>query len=142
MKTKKTFNKIKGVRNNLEEKYWKQVLSILKKKNYRKRNKYRLEYETEKLPYVLPSPIRNYHPDFIIRRPNGKTLYLEIKGFYRPEDRVKMLAVKRANPEADIRMVFPRDNKLNAKSKTTYSDWCKKYGFKYCIGEIPEEWFK
>ena len=79
--------------------------------------------------------VKSYVPDF--RLPNG--ILIEAKGFFSSEDRTKMLQVKRANPMADIRMVFKRDNKLNKKSPTRYSQWCERHGFKYHIGTTPPE---
>ena len=32
------------------------------------------------------------------------------------------------------------DNKLYKGSKTTYSGWCERYGFKWCQGFLPQEW--
>ena len=57
------------------------------------------EYETEKLSYIIE---HNYTPDF--KLPNYK--YLEVKGYWDAEDRRKILAVKRDNPDIDLRMVF------------------------------------
>ena len=85
------------------------------------------------LPYVL-----YYIPDFVLD--NG--IIVEAKGFFPSEDRTKMLRVKRANPEADIRFVFQRDSKINKGSKTRYTDWAKKHGFIAVVGlSIPEDWF-
>jgi hypothetical protein len=52
-----------------------------------KLNGHQFEYETLKLNYTLSSV---YTPDFIM--PNG--VILEAKGYFKPEDRRKMLAVK------------------------------------------------
>jgi hypothetical protein len=93
------------------------------------------EYEPEDghLGYML-----EYIPDF--RLPNG--ILVEAKGFFDSTDRTKMLRVKMANPTADIRFIFMANNKLNPKSKSRYSDWCLKHGFKYHIGRsIPEDWW-
>lgn len=95
-------------------------------------------YETERLNYVLT---KTYRPDIIITFKNGRKLYIECKGWFRPEDRTKMAAVKLANPDLDIRFVFPKDNKLNKNTKTLYSGWCVKHGFPYALGTaIPREW--
>ncbi len=94
------------------------------------------EYETEKLTYTV---LKNYIPDFIIPTPTGK-IYLEVKGWFRPEDRSKMLAVKKQNPGLDIRFFFPANNKLNKDTETRYSDWCEKHGFEYYIGTLPVHW--
>ena len=57
------------------------------------------EYESTKVPYVLKC---NYTPDFVLK--NG--VMLEAKGHLSPDDRRKMLAVKKQHPELDIRFVF------------------------------------
>lgn len=121
-----------GFASKLESKMWKEVKKILPKNH-------KLSYETHKLPYVLE---KNYVPDFIIHRPDGSTIFLEVKGFFRPSDRTKLLAVKRLEPTVDIRLVFARDNKLHSKSNTTYSAWCVKNGFKFSVGGVPREWFQ
>ena len=93
------------------------------------------EYEPKDnhLTYML-----EYIPDF--RLPNG--ILVEAKGYFDPTDRTKMLRVKQANPEADIRFVFMANNKINPRSATRYSDWCDKHGFKWHVGRsIPEEWW-
>lgn len=90
-------------------------------------------YESEVIPYTIE---HEYNPDFKIGN-----LIIETKGLFNQADRAKHLAVKRQHPELDIRIVFQRDNKINNKSKTRYSDWCKKHDFIYHIGDgIPEQW--
>ena len=93
------------------------------------------EYETTKIPYVIE---HNYIPDFIL--PTG--IMLECKGLWEPEDRRKMLAVMKQNPELDIRMVFlPPYNKISKKSKTTYAQFCERHGIKWTsFAEIPVDW--
>ena len=93
------------------------------------------EYESTKVPYVLQC---NYTPDFLL--PNG--IYLETKGLLSEEDRRKMLAVKKANPEVDVRFVFQSPhNKIYKGSKTTYAKWAEKHGFLWCSYQtIPIEW--
>jgi hypothetical protein len=95
------------------------------------------EYEAQKLPYVLEC---NYTPDFIL--PSG--IILETKGQFTPEDRRKMLAVIKAHPELDIRMVFQAPfNKIEKRSKTTYAAWCERHNIKWCaFHSIPVEWLK
>ena len=92
------------------------------------------EYESTKVPYVL---MCSYTPDFLL--PNG--IYLECKGHLTPEDRRKMVAVKKMNPELDIRFVFQAPfNKITKGSKTTYAKWCEKNGFQWCsYKNIPVE---
>ena len=93
-------------------------------------------YEIEKFDYVTKS---KYTPDFFL--PNG--VIIEAKGFFKPRDRSKHLAVKEAHPEIDVRFVFQRNNTLSSKSKTTYGDWCDKHGFQWAIfPDIPSDWFE
>jgi predicted nuclease of restriction endonuclease-like RecB superfamily len=114
----------------------------LKKKPPKTRNKFetrlkkslqkakvKFSYETEKIPYVIAG---HYIPDFIITTPHGK-IYVEAKGHFRPEAKRKMVAVKRLHPNLDIRIVF-----YSRKLKDVR--WCERYGFKYSIGTIPEDW--
>ncbi len=91
-------------------------------------------YEAQKFKYVLES---RYTPDFILR--NG--VVLEIKGFFKPSERRKHVALKEQHPDLDLRFVFQRNNTLTRNSKTRYSDWCDKHGFKWCIYPyIPDDW--
>jgi predicted nuclease of restriction endonuclease-like RecB superfamily len=96
-----------------------------------KRAKVSYSYESEKLAYVLAS---HYIPDFIINTPLGK-VYLECKGYLRPEDKRKLKAVKKQHPEIDLRILF-------YASKDEYIRWATKNGFKYAVGSIPKEWLK
>jgi hypothetical protein len=93
------------------------------------------EYENEKLGYTID---HTYTPDFCL--PNY--IYLEAKGYWDPTDRRKILAVKKANPEADIRMVFQAPyNTISKKSKTTYAKWCEKHDIPWTsYHDIPIEW--
>ena len=100
-------------------------------------NDHPFEYETLKLPYKVESV---YTPDFIL--PNG--VIIETKGWFKPEDRRKMLAVKRDHPDLDIRLVFQQPlNTLTKDSKTTYAAWAEKHGFPWSdVHHIPPEWFQ
>ena len=93
------------------------------------------EYESTKVPYTIQ---HNYHPDFVL--PNH--VYLETKGYWDPADRRKVLAVKRDNPDIDLRMVFQAPfNKISKKSKTTYAQWCESDDLAWsCFHNIPLEW--
>lgn len=97
-------------------------------------------YEDTIIEYVLS---HTYTPDFTISLPGGRRIYIECKGWLRPEDRQKMLKVKYQNPDLDIRFVFEKDNPLkNKKSKQTYTQWATRHGFPSAVGEIPKEWLK
>ena len=93
------------------------------------------EYESEKVPYTI---MHNYYPDFVL--PNHT--YLEAKGYWSPADRRKILAVKKDNPDMDLRMVFQAPfNKINKKSKTTYAMFCEKHDIPWsAYHNIPLEW--
>lgn len=94
------------------------------------------EYETVTLEYTTPPVNHKYVPDFKIGN-----IFVEFKGWFKPEDRAKMLYVIKQHPELDIRMLFMKDCKLYKDSDTKYSDWCNKYGIKYAIGyTVPQEW--
>jgi hypothetical protein len=99
-------------------------------------NELSFEYENLKLDYTIKAV---YTPDFIL--PNG--VILEAKGYLKPEDRRKMLAVKKQHPDLDIRFVFQAPyNTLSKDSKTTYSEWAEKNGFPWALyTSIPLEWF-
>ena len=93
------------------------------------------EYESEKLSYTIS---HSYTPDFCL--PNY--IYLETKGYWDAADRRKVLAVKRDNPDVDLRMVFQSPyNTISKKSKTTYAIWCEKHEIPWTsYQEIPFDW--
>ena len=93
------------------------------------------QYESEKLNYTIE---HNYTPDFVL--PNYT--YLETKGYWDAADRRKVLAVKKANPEIDLRMVFQAPyNTISKKSKTTYAMWCEKHAIPWTsYHNIPLDW--
>lgn len=95
-----------------------------------------VEYESVKIAYTVNSQ-HTYKPDFPL--PNG--IYVETKGFFSPEDRKKHLHIRESRPDVDIRFVFQNaNNKIRRGSKTTYADWCRKNGFHWAEGRVPEEW--
>jgi len=93
------------------------------------------EYESCKVPYTIQ---HHYHPDFIL--PNH--VHLEAKGYWSAPDRRKIAAVKRDNPELDLRMVFQSPyNKISKGSKTTYAQWCEKHDIPWThFHDIPLDW--
>jgi hypothetical protein len=101
-------------------------------------NKYNhpVEYEPLKLSYRLE---KTYIPDFRLK--NG--IIIEAKGRFDADMRRKMLAVKRAHPELDIRFVFQNaQNKLSKKAKMKYWEWAELHHYKWAEGSIPPAWFK
>ena len=126
----KAYDKLKNkkepkFRSKLEEK----VATLLKELGVS------YEYESTQVPYVIQ---HNYTPDFLL--PNH--VYLETKGYWDPADRRKVLAVKRDNPDIDLRMVFQSPyNTISKKSKTTYAKWCDKHDIPWtAYHEIPMDW--
>lgn len=94
------------------------------------------DYEREKLPYTLAN---NYIPDYSRRRDaNAGGTIVEAKGRFTGPDRRKMLAVKAAHPNWDIRLVFMRNNPLYAGAASRYLDWAAKHGFPATVfPELP-----
>ena len=94
------------------------------------------EFESTKLAYTID---HHYTPDFIL--PN-KHVVLEAKGYWSPADRRKILAVKRDNPDMDIRMVFQHPyNTISKKSKTTYAQYCERHEIPWSsYVNIPLDW--
>lgn len=112
---------MKKTRNKFETKILQQL----------KRSKVSFSYESARIPYTISG---HYIPDFIITTPTGK-IYLETKGYFRPEAKRKMVAVKKQHPELDIRIIFYSNSKANIR-------WATKYGFRFAFREVPEDWIK
>ena len=117
-----------GYRSGLEHK-----LSI-----YLDELKYKYLYEKVKIEWEDLS-YRTYTHDFILN--NG--IIIETKGRFLAIDRRKHLAIKRQHPNLDIRFVFTNSrSKLRKGAKSSYGQWCDKYGFRYYDRIIPEDWLK
>lgn len=108
-----------GTKNLFEEEVYKDL----------KKRKVKFKYEARKLPYVIAS---HYKPDWDIDTPTG-TMIVETKGYFRPEDKRKFLAVRKQHPELDLRILFYRINKKDTR-------WAEKNGIRYAIRIIPQEW--
>ena len=90
-----------------------------------------MKIEWEELNY------RTYTPDFLL--PNG--IIVETKGRFTAEDRKKHLEIQKQHPTLDIRFVFTNSrSKIRKGSKTSYADWCTKYGFLYADKDVPQDW--
>lgn len=119
----------------VRNKYELDILKDLKSKS--RKRKFIYDYESEFIPYVLT---KKYQPDFIITREDGGKIYIETKGYFRPADRAKMIAVKRNHPDLDIRIIFYRNDKIKG-SKSRYTDWCERHKFPCHVGhDVPTEW--
>ena len=118
-----------GFRSGLEEQVAQQLLTA----------GVAFEYESLKVHYLKPARNAKYSPDFIL--PNG--IVVETKGRFVVEDRQKHLILRDQHKELDIRFVFSNSRtKISKGSKTSYADWCVKYGFTYADKLIPQGWLK
>jgi len=125
--TKTQAAKVKGYRSGLEV----DLDESLKQKGING------EYEQHKIKYIKPATNHTYTPDF--RLPNG--IFIETKGRFVADDRKKHILIREQHPDLDIRFVFQNSkNKLRKGSKTTYADWCIKYGFLFVDKVIPADW--
>lgn len=111
---------MKKTRNRFEQR----IEKTLKKANVS------FQYESEKIPYLFTG---HYIPDFVITTKSGGKIYLETKGYFRPEAKRKMVAVKKLNPQMDLRILF-----YSLKDKDIR--WAVRHGFKYAVENIPKEW--
>lgn len=111
------------MKRNLKNKFEKRIYAQLK------RSKVSFKYESEKIPYVLAG---HYIPDFVLVTSTGK-VYIETKGYLRPEHKRKMVAVKKQHPEIDLRILFYSPKKKDIK-------WAERIGIKYAFEKIPKEW--
>ena len=109
------------MKNKFEDKLFRQL----------KKAKVNFKYESERIPYILA---RHYIPDFVVLV-SGQKIYIEAKGYLRPEHKSKMVAVKKLHPAMDIRFVFYSENKKNIR-------WAEKHNFPWAIGDIPKEWLQ
>ena len=125
--TKQQVGKLLGFRSGLEESVAAQL------------DAFGVDYTYEKLKvkYIRPATEHTYTPDFQL--PNG--IIVETKGRFLTQDRMKHLAIKRHNPDLDIRFVFSNSKaRISKVSATTYAMWCYKHGYKFADKFIPEEW--
>lgn len=97
--------------------------------NQLKKAKVNFKYESERIPYILA---RHYIPDFVLFTVSGK-IYIECKGYLRPEHRAKMVAVKKLHPTLDLRILFYASNKK-------YIKWAEKHRIPWAVGTVPKEW--
>lgn len=97
------------------------------------------DYEKYQISYEIPATSHHYTPDFVL--PNG--IIIETKGIFDVDDRKKHLLIQAQYPKLDIRFVFSSSKaRIYKGSKTTYADWCSKYGFKYADHYIPDKWLR
>lgn len=96
-----------------------------------------VRYEDSKVYYTPPLKQRSYLADFVL--PNG--IIIETKGRFMTADRQKHKVIKDEHPDLDIRFVFSRSRtRISKASRTTYADWCLKYGFQWADATVPQAW--
>lgn len=96
----------------------------------------KFHYESHKVPYILE---RTYNPDFEII---DHGFFIETKGLLDRDSKAKMVAVKKQNPDLDIRFVFMKADKRIPGTKQTHAEWADRNGFPWAESTAPEEWFE
>tara|TARA_R100000234_G_C4957083_1_gene160072 strand:+ start:69 stop:533 length:465 start_codon:yes stop_codon:yes gene_type:complete len=105
---------------------------------YLKEHKVKFLYEKIKIEWE-DLAYRTYTPDFLLN--NG--IIIETKGRFVASDRRKHIEIKKQHPYLDIRFIFTNSKtKIRKGAKSSYQDWCIKYGFQYADRVIPEDWLK
>jgi hypothetical protein len=95
-------------------------------------------YEAARITFNKPA---FYRPDFALPE---QAIVIETKGYFMQADRDKMLRIKAAHPDLDIRFLFTEpNNRIGKGSKTTYARWCHRHGFPFAKGgQIPPDWLE
>ena len=98
----------------------------------------KFSYETDQIDYQYEP--QKYIVDFTIPVGIDKNIYIEYKGKLDGPTRRKMRAIKKSNPEKDIRIVFEKpNNKLYRGAKMRYWEWAERHGFVwYDVREISK----
>ena len=80
-------------------------------------------YESEYIEFTQPAKQRKYCPDFKTKA----GVFIECKGKWVTEDRLKHVWLKAQHPDKRIVLLFQNPSvKINKRSKTTYGDWATK----------------
>jgi predicted nuclease of restriction endonuclease-like RecB superfamily len=119
------------IRNPFEAKVFKELQNLYHRE-------WEIKYEPEKLAYYQE---KYYTPDFVLESRDGSNkIYIETKGYFMPQDRRKMIEVKKQHPDKRIVLVFQSNNKLSKGSTTRYSDWAEKHGFEWTMQAVLKEY--
>ena len=95
-------------------------------------------HEPERIKFIQPAKNRYYIPDF----KTTAGVYLETKGKWTVEDRMKHLWLKEQNPDKRIVIIFMNARvKIRKGSPTSYGDWATKQGLEWYDWKdgIPQE---
>ena len=92
-------------------------------------------YEKESFVYYRKG---RYTPDFTV---DGEhPFHIEVKGYWFPADRSRILAVVTNNPDMRLLVALQAPhNKITKTSNTTYAMWCQKHGICWSTIPIPQE---
>lgn len=91
-------------------------------------------YETDKVRYSIHK-YRTYIPDFKIR-----DVYIEVKGYWRAEDRASFLSMLASNPGIKIFVAFQNPAVKIAKgAKSSLGEWATAHAIPWCSIPIPPE---
>lgn len=111
---------------------------------------YLYEPKEAKIKYVKPASIHTYNPDLPIKtKGTGKIIFIETKGIWDYNDRLKHAFIKTQYPTLDIRFVFTRSaTKTSKGAKQSYADICEGRGrgifkgmtWQYADKKVPLEW--
>lgn len=105
-----------------------------------RKRKIDFDYESDNISYVIE---HKYKTDFKVIKKDGTPMMIESKGYMDSESRRKYVAVKKCNPNLDLRFIFQNSkNKIRKGSKTSYGDWATKQGFKWSEKTIPLSWLR
>lgn len=94
------------------------------------------EYEPFSIEYVM---VKKYTPDFV-----KDNIIVEVKGFFRPGDQAKYLAIKNhlEVTEDERELVFAFSNpekKVRKGAKLTMGAWAERHGIRYfSVAELKE----
>lgn len=100
----------------------------------------RFTYDYEPQNFTVQVEV-SYKPDWIVDT-GDKIVIIEGKGYFRDEDRKKVLAFTQQYPDYKYHIVFERDNPMYKGSKYRYSDWCEKHGISYSVKSLPKDLFE
>ncbi|BAQ94483.1 endonuclease [uncultured phage_MedDCM-OCT-S39-C11] len=95
-----------------------------------------IDYEKDRFDFYLK---RFYTPDFRVK---GKAFdfWIEVKGYWPSSERSKMLAVIQRHPTLPIFVALQRPHmRISKTSKTSYCQWCSRYGLAWCPTPIPDD---
>lgn len=121
--------------NNLKGGFEPQIEKMLKSVSAEFNIEYK--YEPDKFTVHIPT---TYIPDFRVDTKSGP-LYIECKGYFRPESMQKVKAFKQCNPEVRFHIIFDKNNSVYKGSKIKYGDWCDKLGISWSVRSLPKELF-